>query len=137
MTDDALVIDWEAKFHKAISQGIREKSGVKRQLRDTQLLLDQANSTIREQAEEIARLKPAGDKLAGVVADARKAEDQYVARIRALQLRVNKLVDERKQGQRVVIGDLITYLEDTARKLPAPVAVPEAVDMISTAAKPH
>jgi chromosome segregation ATPase len=120
VTDAEPVIDWEAKFHQQVSDNIRHKATAATKLADAQLRLDQANTEIRKLLAQVRKLRPAGEQLAAAHIAAQEAAESWSRRVRAKDDEIRQLKTKIGQGQRAILEDVVTWLDNRLTQLPKP-----------------
>lgn len=113
-------IDWESKWHKLLSEKIRQAKGFSEKLSGKDLELDAARREIAMLQAKVLELSPAGEKLAAAEAGAVEAAEAWAKRVNDRDNHISRLKMELARGQRGRMEEVILWMRQRADKLPMP-----------------
>lgn len=100
-------IDWEAKFHKAVSANVRQADTHKRRTAEIRV----ENQQLRARITELAKFEADANALVRERASRVKECRRYDEQIAILLAKIRELEDHKHRGQRVVMEDVRAYLD--------------------------
>jgi uncharacterized coiled-coil DUF342 family protein len=112
-------IDWEARCGELVTQGMRASARHKTRMSELALERDQLKLRVRELEQQVAKLAPAAEKLRE--SERRREEELRAASAKVFQARqeVKDLKRRHAAGQKGVLQDTITWLQQVADKFPS------------------